>query len=228
MATNQQVAARFASPIETGKPLTREFNNNRSATLWTSPDTTMPRPPLAPAAHFTGMSEAYSYATRIARLVRNNYTGHFELWMTPKRYSDTTLRHKTLLLSAFRSASNPATDIYYSTPAGEGYYERDVEVRNNIGTYLLRVRRHLHSAIKPKIHEATRLTEFMNAKHKLEYQLRLATEGIAPERIDHDAVGALTEQLAFIAPLAAPLTPTNLSMAERRAVVEGFFALERN
>lgn len=226
MATNQQAAARFASPIETGKPLTGYYNRTKSSTLWISPQSHhLARTGIA--SQFEVMAEANSYSTLIARLVRNTYTGHFELWMTPNRYSDTTLRHKTLLLSAFRSASNPATDIYYSTPAGEGYYERDVEVRNNIGTYLLRVRRHLHTAIKPKIHEATRLTEFMNAKHKLEYQLRLATEGIAPERIDHDAVGALTEQLAFIAPLAAPLTPTNLSMAERRAVVEGFFALEK-
>ncbi len=227
MATNQQAAARFASPIETGKPLTKFYNQTKSSTLWISPQSHhLVRTGIA--SQFEVMAEANSYSTLIARLVRNTYTGHFELWMTPKRYSDTTLRHKTLLLSAFRSVGNPDTDIYYSTIAGEGYYERDVEVSNNIGKSLFRVRRHLHSAIKPKIHEATRLTEFMNAKHKLEYQLRLATEGIAPEHLDHDAVGALTEQLAFIAPLAAPLTPTNLSMAERRAVVEGFFALERN
>ena len=227
MATNQQAAARFASPIETGKPLTKFYNNTKSANLWVSPQSHNTAS-SAPASQFEIMAEANSYSTLIARLVRNHFTGHFELWMTPNRYSDTTSRHKSLLLGAFRKAGNPATDIYYSTIAGEWFDGRDVTVRHNIGQSLMRARQHLHTATKPKLHESTRLTEFMNAKHKLEYQLRLATEGIDPARIDHDIVATLREQLDFIAPLAAPLTPTNLSMAERRAVVEGFFALERN
>lgn len=229
MATNQQAAARFASPIATKQPLTKEYNNTKSATLWVSPESrlALPRNPNT-LPLFTTMSEAYSYSTRIARLVRNEFTGHFELWMTPTRYSNTTSRHKTLLLGAFRSAGNPDTDIYYSTLAGEDYDDRVEAVRHNVGRTLSRVRTHLSDAIKPKLHEGTRLTSFMSAKHVLQHQLRLATEGIDPARIPHEQVDALRSELAFIAPLAAPLTPTNLSMDERRAVLEGFFALERN
>ena len=55
---------------------------------------------------FIYLAHGYSYSPRVASIVWNVYAQQVELWVNPKRYSDTTQRHVWAFIRAVRAAVN--------------------------------------------------------------------------------------------------------------------------
>lgn len=77
--------------------------------------------------------------------------------------------------------------------------------------------------IRPAHHEPT-LTHFVPMAVAMSYATRIA---LLVHNTHADVFELWMNPVRYLDPLAAPLTDTNLTMKERRAVVEGFFASEK-
>lgn len=183
---------------------------------------------------FLPLSNGYSYAERVARIVWNTHTQTPELWLTPQRFSNTTARHKMLYLNAYANACriHGFTPTTYNTEgvSSQGI-TRATRVLVDREKMLNRCTDRMYDAILPKLHESTRWAAITEAKYTLEYQLRLLTENTPPAeqmyatqpglRESHEqTVWALTEKLDYIATLQTLDTKT------MRAALAGLKALD--
>jgi len=119
MATNQTVADRLAKSVTEMHnivknlstpatnilpvPVIRDLKGSHFQVLHPSTHI-MQTMPLATANLFFPLGIAISYRTNIAKTVWNLKYNKPELWITPNRYSNTTARHKSLIIGAFNRA----------------------------------------------------------------------------------------------------------------------------
>lgn len=203
---------------------------------------------------FWPVTVVQSYATRIATVVINLYSRNVELWLSLKRYSNTTDRHMSLIRSAFLHATR-YSDIktYYNAEIYDSYAvasetDRVVAATMRAHADLQAAKTVLHTAINPKVHEATRRGAVTAASWRLEsmrkhlaydtpYDAPQTTTQPTTHTIDYastaptggklrmDALQEVDAMLAFTTRLIQ--TPDNpVPIAELRAQVEAYFALE--
>lgn len=205
---------------------------------------------------FWPVAVVQSYAVKIATVVINMYTRNVELWLTVRRYSDTTQRHISKVRSAFIHATRYGdTPSYrdaeiFETPAVEAEMSRvDAAVLAAHGD-LQQINTILHHVITPKVHEGTRRGAVTAATWRLQNMQRHMTYGTPYEtpsdpdprttthniRFDYNAalrrgearMTALREVDTMLA-FTTRLTHTAdnpVPLADLRAQVEAYFALE--
>lgn len=183
---------------------------------------------------FLPLCNGYSYAERVARIVWNTHTQTPELWITPQRFSDTTVRHKDLYYRAYVNACriHNIAPVTYSTNAVSGVgITRVSQVLVDREKILTRCTARMYDAILPKLHTPTRYAAIIEAKTALEYQLRLLTEntpdaahiyeGHPQMRAAHEQTAwTLAEQADYLAMLQT------LDVKTMRAAIAGLKALD--
>ena len=185
MATHADVANRFAQYI-TPKPNPRDLRGSRmhARFTWTGDKghlpgvlNSPPSPTSTPYTHlFSHVAFGESYATVIARLVRNNHTESYELWLSERRYSVSTDRHRSLYRSAFvRQCSalgiHPHIYLFTSSAAPRNDISRVAPTLTNTSSVM-------YAAARRGFHTATRVTALTNQRAAIDVTLRHMTEGI--------------------------------------------------
>ena len=141
-------------------------------------------------------SRVYSYGTIIALLVQHPGNNAFELWSSPTRHSNTTMRHRHHIRNALyahnsKSTHNPIKpEQRLPTPVAEYTF-------NNADNYIPRTnpillehaiaqaRRNMYDADTPRIHEDTRRTHIRQARQILDAALFNATNCIPQQTSSH-------------------------------------------
>lgn len=161
-----------------------------------------------------------SYRTVVARIARNVHTKRNELWITPRRYSNSTQRHKDYFKTGFNKANpmgfnNP--DIYITPCVDENLNRNSPDhVRNAIG----RINADLPDIDKPRLREATRRGTIASCMDKAKRALTNFTHNIPLDMIDADTYYDLQSVIGFLHNLTN--TP---DIDEVRAAVRGYLAL---
>lgn len=183
---------------------------------------------------FLPLSDGYSYAERVVRIVWNTYTQTPELWLVPQRFSNTTARHKQMYRNAYMNACrvNNITPVTYTTESASGQgITRAARAIVDREKTIAHCTARMYEATLPRLHESTRYAAIIDAKNTLEYQLRLLTEGVPDPahmyeslprlREAHEfTVWELTEEAAFAT------TMQTLPVKEMRAAIAGLKALD--
>jgi hypothetical protein len=162
-----------------------------------------------------------SYRTVVARIMRNSHTKRNELWITPRRYSSSTERHKNYLLSGFRKShgisDNWWDDVFY-TPCVDDNTWRHAPVYVNDA--LRRINQDLPDVDKPRLREATRRGTLTSCLHRANTAMNNFTRGIPLDKIDAPALYELQTTIGFLT-----ATLANPDIDEVRAAVRGHLAL---
>ena len=183
---------------------------------------------------FLPLSNGYSYAERVARIVWNTHTQTPELWLTPQRFSNTTARHKDLYYRAYMNACriNKITPVVYNTLAVSHVgITRTSQVIVDREKTLHKAAARIKEATLPRLHAPTRYAAVIEAHKMLEYQLFLMTFNVpgadymyktSPQmRAAHErTVWELTEDASIAAMLRG------LDVKTMRAAVAGLKALD--
>lgn len=269
MATNQDVINRFLQPLRFPHELTAQHNPHmlprglktkslhamppgqgsmsrnrayaagmgytRAATQGQAP--TVPRSP-----HFLTLAQLYSYDTRVARLMFNMYSRQFELWTSPRRYSDTTCRHISDACRAFvdtiasvdnphikRSAPGEPETTYdrayaqiFETPAvfTSDEYHRDDCAKEDVPIRIQNADVQISAGLRPRLHDTTRQSKFESARYMLRSLRRMMVQDIAcPPQLE---LQHLDGHLHFLDLLCDHSRP----MDERRVLAKSYLALE--
>jgi hypothetical protein len=169
---------------------------------------------------FYPLQYGISYRTVVARIMRNSHTKRNELWITPRRYSSSTERHKGYLRTGFYKA-NPmgfeSDDVFYTSCVD------DNTQRNNplyVNDALRRINQDLPDVDKPRLREATRRGTLTSCLHRADVAMRNFTRGIPLDVIDADTYYDLQAMIGF---LTTTLAIENID--EVRAAVRGHLAL---
>lgn len=186
MASHADVANRFAQYI-TPKPNSRDLKGSRmhARFSWTGDRGNLPgvlnsplnTPLNSPHTHlFSHVAFGESYATVIARLVRNNHTENYELWLSERRYSVSTDRHRSLYRSAFvRQCSalgiHPYVYLFTSSAAPRNDISR-------VAPTLAQTSSVMYTVARRGFHTATRVTALINQRAAIDVTLRHMTEGV--------------------------------------------------
>jgi hypothetical protein len=165
---------------------------------------------------FVVVSEATSYATVIARVVENWHAGRRELWITPKRYSVSTSRHKDHIMSAWNARCRKL-DI---DPTAVTFDALDRTNVNHL-SYATDILSRLAMINAPRLRDATRRGVVTSAHHALTRLVRNATHGVDPEQYPSLFANAARVQ-AHADTLLSFMT---LSTDDMRAAVKGFLTL---
>ncbi len=127
--------------------------------------------PLATANLFFPLGIAISYRTNIAKTVWNLKYNKPELWITPNRYSNTTARHKSLIIGAFNRACM-AIGMTYDEARASTYETLALSdsIEDRVVNEIEHVIRHggdyksaLHDAVRGGIHVNTRIAHVQSA-----------------------------------------------------------------
>lgn len=162
-----------------------------------------------------------SYRTVVARIMRNVHTKRNELWISPRRYSQSTEKHKGYFLNGFRKACSAGDrwwdDVYY-TPCVDANLDRNNpdHVLNVIG----RINADLPDVDKPRLREATRRGTLASCLLKAEVAMRNFTQDIPLDAVDAPALYELQTTIGFLT-----TTMANPNIDEVRAAVRGHLAL---
>jgi len=253
MTTNAQVAARFASAAN--KLVGTEMRSLGVGTNMSARNPTLSQQSsinLESGGHFDVLAVGYSYSTEVAQLVHNNHTNNVELWLHVNGFSPTTRRHKQLYFNAFLEQQKSAGFSYdvaakkiYRTGCFEATYRTRCKWNDDKGfSGLTRPHRaeacqygqnydeameNLHSAaLRPKLHDATRVTLLHHARVQLETCIRNVSQDIHPHSVlssSHDNpafLAACHEMLDFI------FVVSDFPVKQMRATVAGYVALHTN
>ena len=165
-----------------------------------------------------------SYRTAVARIVRNVHTKRNELWLTPRSYSQSTIKHKGHFLTGFRKSNSYDTETttgntdIYITPCVD-----DSMNRNDPGyarAAMHRINLDLPDIDKPRLREATRRGTIASCIDKAKRALTNLTHNIPLDHVDADTYYDLQATLGFLHSLT-----TNPDIDAVRAAVRGHIAL---
>jgi len=159
-----------------------------------------------------------SYRTVVARIMRNVHTKRNELWITPQRYSNSTMRHKDYFLSGFRKVHGYDSDDIYVTPCVDNSQDRHHpdHVLNTIGL----INHTLKDVNLPRLREATRRGTIASCLHRAQTTMRNFSNNIPLDLIDAPALYELQTTIGFLTTTAAIA-----DIDELRAAVKGHLAL---
>ena len=173
--------------------------------------TNAPNPPI-----FNLQAVGVSYRTVVARVMHNAHTDEHELWITPRRYSSSTQRHKGYLESGFRK-ERPECSIYTTSciddnlPRHNPYYVKRT---------LTNINQCLPDVDKPRLREATRRGTLTSCLHSANVAMTNFTRGIPLDAIDAPTLYELQHTIDFITTtLQIP------DIDEVRAAVRGYLVL---
>lgn len=162
-----------------------------------------------------------SYRTTIALIMRNVHTKRNELWITPRRYSSSTERHKNYLLSGFRKShgisDNWWDDVFYTTAVDDQLWRDDP---GYVFGALHSINATLPDVDKPRLREATRRGTLTSCLHKADVAMNNFTRGIPLDKIYAPALYELQAMIGFLT-----ATLANPDIDEVRAAVRGHLAL---
>lgn len=162
------------------------------------------------------LQSGISYRTVVARIMRNVHTKRNELWITPRRYSQSTEKHKGYFLNGYRK-SHGINDVYY-TPCVDQNLDRHNpdHVYNTLG----RINADLPDIDKPRLREATRRGTIASCLLKAEVTMRNFTQNIPLDAVDPTALYELQTMIGFLNSLS-----TSPDIDAVRAAVRGHIAL---
>jgi hypothetical protein len=162
-----------------------------------------------------------SYRTIVARIQRNTHTGRNELWITPRRYSQSTEKHKGYFLNGFRKSHGISErwwdDVFYTPCIDHSQWRNNPDhVYNTLG----RINADLPDVDKPRLREATRRGTLASCLLKAEVAMRNFTQNIPLDAVDAPALYELQTTIGFLT-----TTMANPNIDEVRAAVRGHLAL---
>lgn len=253
MTTNAQVAARFASAVRNiiDKPMrSLGVGTNMSAR---NPTLSQSRAlNLESFGHFDLIALGYSYSTEVVQLVLNNHTDNVELWTHVNGFSPTTRRHKSLYLQAFHlemqkqgKTTEEITSRIFRTGCFEGGYRTRQKWNGGLEFNGLTKPHRAEAcqygmdydsamedletaAIRPRLHDATRLTLLDHARVHLRTCIRNVSDGIHPQSAvashfdNPEFMTACHDLMTFIDSLET------MPIKQMRATVAGYVALNKN
>jgi hypothetical protein len=256
MTTNAQVAARFASAAK--KLGGTEMRSLGVGTNMSARNPTLSQQNatnLESFGHFDVLAVGYSYSTEVAQLVHNGHTGNVELWMHVNGFSPTTKRHKSLYFNAFIEQQKDAGFSYdqavskvYRTGCFEQTYRTRYKWNANktdLATSSLTKPHRAEAcqygqnydeamdnlemaAMRPRLHDATRLTLLDHARVHLRTCIRNVSDGIHPQ----SAVASHFDNPAFLTACHDLMTFIDslegFPIQQMRATVAGYVALHKN
>jgi hypothetical protein len=254
MATNRDVATRFASVIK-HKSVMQDasfhaplFRSLKGSNFRVDADThRYDRLRAETNDLFVPLVQATSYRTTVAEIVWNNHTKMPELWLDPQKYSDSTQRQVSYLRREFFDQLIEA-QFFEDTQTGrlasyEQVYEtkamnlshhhcRVTEVTDREAQFhymIKHIKHNLTVVDEPKRHEHTRRRALTDALRLAQYGLRLISQGVPTTYPGHRTLSTYELRNTLQEYID---TFTNLqhieSMDELRIAVRGIQALERN
>lgn len=253
MTTNAHVAARLASAAKNsvGTSMrslgvgTNMSARNPTLSQQTSIDSTSD-------GHFDVLAIGYSYTTEVAQLVHNNHTNNVELWLHVNGFSPTTRRHKSLYFNAFLEQQKDAGVPYevavrkvYRTGCFEQGYRTRCKWNDNKGfsgltkphraeacqygmDYEFAMTALETAAVRPRLHDATRLALLDRARVYLDTCVRNVSQDVNPSSViaaAHDNpefLDACRNVLDFI------FVVSEYPVKQMRVALAGFIALHTN
>lgn len=253
MTTNAHVAARFASAAKNSVGTSMRslgVGSNMSArnptlSQQTSIDSTSD-------GHFDVLAIGYSYTTEVAQLVHNNHTNNVELWLHVNGFSPTTRRHKSLYFNSFLEQQKDAGVPYevavkkvYRTGCFEAGYRTRCKWNDDKGfsgltkphraeacqygmDYEFAMTALETAAVRPRLHDATRLALLDRARVYLDTCIRNVSQDIEPSSVialSHDNpefLDACRNVLDFI------FVVSEYPVKQMRVALAGFIALHTN
>jgi len=256
MTTNAQVAARFASAAK--KLVGTEMRSLGVGTNMSARNPTLSQQSsinLESFGHFDVLAVGYSYSTEVVQLVHNNHTDNIELWMHVNGFSPTTRRHKSLYLQAFHlemqklgKTTEEIISRIYRTGCFEGTYRTRYKWNANALDLKTQSLTKPHraeacqygqnydeametlemAAIRPRLHDETRLALLDHARVQLRTCIRNVSDGIHP----HSAVASHFDNPEFLTACRDLLTFIDslegFPIKQMRATVAGYVALHTN
>ena len=253
MTTNAHVAARLASAAKNsvGTSMrslgvgTNMSARNPTLSQQTSIDSTSD-------GHFDVLAIGYSYTTEVAQLVHNNHTNNVELWLHVNGFSPTTRRHKSLYFNAFLEQQKDAGVPYevavrkvYRTGCFEAGYRTRCKWNDDKGfsgltkphraeacqygmDYEFAMTALETAAVRPRLHDATRLALLDRARVYLDTCVRNVSQDVDPSSViaaAHDNpefLDACRNVLDFI------FVVSEYPVKQMRVALAGFIALHTN
>ena len=256
MTTNAHVAARFASAAK--KLVGTEMRSLGVGTNMSARNPTLSQQSsinLESGGHFDVLAVGYSYSTEVAQLVHNNHTDNVELWLHVNGFSPTTRRHKSLYFNAFLEQQKDAGFPYdvavkkiYRTGCFEATYRTRYKWNANANDLKTQSLTKPHraeacqygqnyddamenlrnAALRPKLHDATRVTLLHHARVQLETCIRNVSQDIHPS----SALAASFDNPAFLTACHEMLdfifVVSDYPVKQMRATVAGYVALHTN
>ena len=256
MTTNAQVAARFASAAK--KLVGTEMRGLGIGTNMSARNPTIHQSNsinMESGGHFDVLAIGYSYSTEVAQLVHNQHTGNVELWMHVNGFSPTTKRHKSLYTRAFYDqmqklgvSHEDASERIFHTGCFETSYRTRYKWNANALDLKMQSLTRPHraeacqygqnydeamenlemAAIRPRLHDETRLTLLDHARVQLRTCIRNVSDGIHPQSAvashfdNPEFLTACHDLMTFIDSLEG------FPIQQMRATVAGFVALHKN
>lgn len=253
MTTNAHVAARFASAAK--KLVGTEMRSLGVGTNMSARNPTLSQQSsinLESGGHFDVLAVGYSYSTEVAQLVHNSHTDNVELWLHVNGFSPTTRRHKSLYFNAFLEQQKDAGVPYevavkkiYRTGCFEAGYRTRCKWNDDKGfsgltkphraeacqygmDYEFAMTALQNAAVRPRLHDGTRLALLHDARVYLEKCIRNVSQDIEPSSViaaSHDNpefLDACRNVLDFI------FVVSDYPVKQMRATVAGYVALHTN
>ena len=253
MTTNAHVAARLASAAKNsvGTSMrslgvgTNMSARNPTLSQQTSIDSTSD-------GHFDVLAIGYSYTTEVAQLVHNNHTNNVELWLHVNGFSPTTRRHKSLYFNAFLEQQKDAGVPYevavrkvYRTGCFEAGYRTRCKWNDDKGfsgltkphraeacqygmDYEFAMTALETAAVRPRLHDATRLALLDRARVYLDTCVRNVSQDVDPSSViaasydNPEFLDACRNVLDFI------FVVSEYPVKQMRVALAGFIALHTN
>lgn len=212
MATHADVAQRFAQYLTVPPAVfpknSRALRGSRMHTSCTFPpssDLSLPGNRL-----FQPIAYGFSYDTCIARLVLNVHTQAPELWLSERRYSQSTDRHRGMYRAAYIRHCR-SLDIH---PSVFMFTQDSPQNRHDPGrgkTAIMQFATYMTHAARRGAHTATRELFLTNARATINVALRHMTQDVPESITSHhthaEVIATLTQYLGTIETmLASPET----------------------
>lgn len=176
------------------------------------------RPNGALLSNFWVVCAGISYRTTVARIVANEHTGQNELWITPRRYSSSTERHKGYFLSGYNKKIGGS--VYVTTCVDDGLFRND----KMYAEYALSiVKATLAEVNLPRLREATRRGTIAACLHRLDVAIRNFSHDVPVPSAYVDTLKEMQEVQSYLRVVQA-----EPSIDAVRASVAGFLALEKH
>ena len=253
MTTNAHVAARFASAAK--KLVGTEMRSLGVGSNMSARNPALSQQTsinLESDGHFDVLAIGYSYTTEVAQLVHNNHSGNLELWMHVNGFSPTTRRHKSLYFNAFLEQQKDAgvpyevavRKVYRTGCFDQGYRTRckwnddkwfsgltkphRAEACQYGMDYEFAMTALETAAVRPRLHDATRLALLDRARVYLDTCVRNVSQDIEPSSViaasydNPEFLDACRNVLDFI------FVVSEYPVKQMRVALAGFIALHTN
>lgn len=249
MATNRQVAERFASVITrhlvtatAPMPVLRPLQGSNLKTFVDSYRDV--RLAQSTDGVFTHLAVVESYSTPIAEIVYNGHAQVPELWIVAQKYSPTTHRHKLYVTQAFAERMVESDFVFSRTEVGAHiYYTEAMQHRpscrveqtmadqkiNHSSSYYV-TQKHIARTIadidQPRIHDSTRMARLHRAMSQAQRLYDLISKDV-PEGYGGVQAVSLKQQIDDTMGFLQHLMTIN-DIKELRIAVRGWVELEGN